>query len=81
MTEQEIIELGLIKEDMRQFEGDDTYYYAIDIVNGLTLITPANDEVKNNDWFVEILDTDPTVKYHKKDDVQRLINLIEIGKR
>ena len=43
MTENEIKLLGLEKEDMGQWDNDESYYYVLDIANGLTFITPAND--------------------------------------
>ena len=46
MTEREIILLGFQKEAMREHDEDESYYYVFDIVDGLTFITPSNEEIK-----------------------------------
>jgi len=74
MTEKEIQLLGLQKEYIGEYEGDESYYYALDVVNGLTFITPANEELKNDDWYVEIFNTDPYIRFHDFGEVQGLIN-------
>ena len=76
MTEREIILLGLKSEDMAQWDGDDTYYYALDVVDGLTFITPSNDEIKNDEWYVEIFNTDPVIRFDNFEETQSLINLL-----
>jgi hypothetical protein len=77
MTERELILLGFKSEDMGQWDGDDTYYYVLDIVNGLTLITPTNDEIKNDEWYVEVFNTNPYIIFHKSEEVEGLINLLK----
>ena len=74
MTENEIKLLGLEKEDMGQWDNDESYYYVLDIANGLTFITPANDEIKNDEWHVEIFNTDPLIRFNEFTEVQGLIN-------
>lgn len=76
MTEKEIQLLGLVKEVLVGYEGevDPIYYYALDIVDGLTFITPSNDDVKNDEWYVEIFNTDPVIRFHKMEEVQTLVN-------
>lgn len=74
MTEKEIQLLGFQKEDMGEYDGDDDYYYALDIVNGLTFITPAASELKDGEWFVEIFNTDPLIRFEKFENAQSLIN-------
>jgi hypothetical protein len=76
MTEREIILLGFHSEEMREHDEDESYYYALDIVDGLTLITPANDEVKDDNWYIEIFNTDPYVRFTEFGEVQALINLL-----
>jgi hypothetical protein len=46
MTERELILLGFKSEEMREHDEDESYYYVLDIVDGLTFITPPNDEIK-----------------------------------
>lgn len=74
MTEKEITLLGMNKEFINEYEGDDTYYYVLDIVDGLTFITSTNEEIKNEDWFVEFFNTEPSVRFYDFEEVQNLIN-------
>jgi len=74
MTERELILLGFKSEEMREHEGDETYYYVLDIVDGITFITRTNDEIKDDEWYVEFFNTDPSVRFHDFKEVQLLIN-------
>ena len=51
------------------------YYYTLDVVNGLSFISQANDEVENGEWIVEIFETTPAIKFK---DAKKLSNLIDI---
>lgn len=83
MTEKELIELGFRKETS-SYDGSDSssgsddlyYYYVFDIANGFDLITNANDEVaEDGEWFVEIFDTHPSVRFTDIEEVRVLVNL------
>jgi hypothetical protein len=74
MTEREIILLGFKSQLINEHDEDDSYYYVLDIVNGLTFITPTNEEIKNNEWYVEFFDTEPSVRFDNFGIVQGLIN-------
>ena len=74
MTERELILLGFKSEQIKEHDEDESYYYALDIVNGLTFITPVNEEIKNDEWYVEIFNTDPSVRFYEFGEVQGLIN-------
>lgn len=76
MTEREIRLLGFSKEEMKEHDEDDTYYYALDIVDGLTFITRSNDEIINDEWYVEVFNTDPNIRFFSFGEVQSLINLL-----
>ena len=76
MTEREIQLLGLQREEIKEHDEDDSYYYVMDIVDGLALITPASDEVKDGNWYVEIFETDPGIRFTEFGEVQALINLL-----
>ncbi len=76
MTEREIQLLGLQKEEMREHDEDESYYYALDIVDGLTFITPSNEEVKDGNWYIEIFNTYPGIRFTEFGEVQALINLL-----
>lgn len=74
MTERELILLGFNSEEIKEHEEDMSYYYVLDIVDGLTLITPTNEEIKDGDWYIEFFNTDPLVRFHEFGEVQGLIN-------
>ena len=76
MTEKEITLLGFKKEYINDYEGDDSYYYALDIADGLTFISQTNKEVKDNEWNIDIFNTDPIIRFTKFEEVQSLINLL-----
>jgi hypothetical protein len=71
MTEKEIQLLGFEKQTSPD---NDFYYYTLGIANGLSFISSANDEVKNDEWFVEFFDTDPAVRYTNFANFQALLN-------
>jgi hypothetical protein len=77
MTEREIIELGFISEEIREHDEDDAYYYALDVVDGITFITTTNDEIKDDEWYVEIFNTDPIIRFYDFQEVQGLINTLK----
>ena len=77
MTERELITLGFLIEEIREHDEDDVYYYALDVVDGITFITTTNDEIKDDDWYVEIFNTDPIIRFYDFQEVQGLINTLK----
>ena len=77
MTEREIILLGLRSEEIKDHDEDESYYYVLDIADGLTLITPTNEEIKDDNWYVEFFNTDPLVRFYGFGEVQGLINQLK----
>ena len=75
MKEQDVIDLGFTKE-----LDDNFYYYTYDFARGLSLITQASDEVVDNKWFIEVFETDPTIRFTDKGLVEALIIIINNGK-
>ena len=76
MTERELILLGFKSEEIKEHEEDDAYYYALDIVDGITFITPTNEEIKDDNWYVEFFNTDPLIRFDGFGEVQVLINTL-----
>jgi hypothetical protein len=68
--------MTLSHEEIKEHDEDDSYYYALDIVDGLTFITPANEEIKEDKWYVEVFNTNPLIRFHEMGEVQSLINLL-----
>ena len=79
MTERELILLGFKSEEIREHDDDDSYYYVLDIVDGLTFITPTNEEIKEGKWYVEFFNTDPTLRFNEFGEVQALINQLTLA--
>jgi len=79
MTEKELTLLGMEKQEMMDYEGQENpdYYYSKQIVLGLDFITNAKSESVNEEWYVEFFDTEPSVRFHKFEEVQALFNRIE----
>lgn len=73
MTEEQLKILGF--EQQAETSDPSFYYYTLDVVNGLSFISQANDEVENGEWIVEIFDTTPSIKFK---NAAKLSNLIEI---
>lgn len=89
MTEQELVQLGFSKEmehgtecsdNLRnEWVEDSFHYYCLDLVQGLDLITGASDEdcAKNNEWYVELFDTYPSIRFTDAQEVKTLIELLK----
>ena len=73
MSEEQLRALGF--EQQAETSEPSFYYYTLDIVDGLSFITQANDEVENGEWIAEIFETTPSIKFK---DAKKLSNLIKI---
>jgi len=73
MTEEQLKVLGF--EQQTETSEPSFYYYTLDVVNGLSFISQANDQVENGEWIVEIFETTPSIKFK---DAKKLSNLIDI---
>ena len=80
MTEKELIKLGFEK----QIEEGMMYpfhYYTLDIAEGLTFITDANDEIEDNNWDVEIFEVgEPLIKFTNYKTLSTLIEILKSNK-
>jgi hypothetical protein len=74
MTEKEVQLLGFNKELINEYDGDETYYYVFDIVNGLSFITDSSEKIQNENWSVEVFNTEPSIKFDNFSEVQSIIN-------
>jgi len=77
MTERELILLGFKSEEMREHDEDESYYYVLDIVDGITFITPPNEEIKEDNWYVDFFNTDPIIRFHEFEEVQMLVTQLK----
>ena len=77
MTEKEIQLLGFEQWTEDSDPGAPFRYYTYTIANGFSFISNSSDETENGDWYVEFFDSDPQIRFHKFEEVQVLINLVE----
>ena len=79
MKEEDLIELGFKRTDVSAEESGDEafYYYDIDFGDqrGISLISPANTEVIDNKWFVEVFE-DSSIRIDTIEDLKELINIL-----
>jgi hypothetical protein len=84
MKEQDLIDLGFKRTDVTAEESGDEafYYYDIDFGDkrGISLISPADNEVINNKWFVEVFE-DPSIRIENKKDLEDFIGIINKVKK
>ena len=82
MTEQEIRLLGFqIQHDDGGGYFDPYYYFTCKVTNGLRFISNANDEIsEDGEWFIELFDTEPAVRFTDYAQAQALINTLEKAK-
>jgi|GEM_PF-4052733 len=78
MKQTDLLELKFNKE---YSEEKDWYYYYYNLTNDITLISPASDEVVNDNWFVCIMETSPEVEFNDLKELKQFINLVEKNKR
>lgn len=78
MSEDELIELGFEKqiEPVEEDIENSFYYYTYDIVDGFEFISNASDELKEDEWFVHIFQTNPKIEFTDVTEVRQLIDLI-----
>jgi hypothetical protein len=77
MTEREIQLLGFKRQDSKDGE-QPFYYYIYKIVDGLEFISNANDDlIEGDEWYIDIFNTNPHIRFMHFGDVQGLINILE----
>jgi hypothetical protein len=79
MTERKLIALGFEKQIDESDESKPFYYYTLDIVEGLSFITQANDEVENGEWIVEMFESSK-IKFKDVKSLTELINILNQNK-
>ncbi len=66
MTEKEITLLGFEKEVIEDYVGEESpdYYYYFKIADGLGFISCSEKDATYGDWYVEIFDTSPSIRFY-----------------
>jgi len=77
MTQKELIELGFEREDVSAEESGNKpyYYYSYSLNQFITLITQANDEVIDDNWYV--CEEDLSIGTDNYQDLKDFINVFE----
>jgi len=78
MTENELIEQGFQKEivfDLDSNNGYDYYYYILELCEGFSLVSKANDEIKNDDWAVTSFDL-PVLEIKTEETLINFLNVM-----
>ena len=71
MTEKQLIELDFTRNDE---EDGDFHYYTYDI-GSFCLISSSNDEVENDEWFVEVFNSSE-IRFTNPTEVNILLTLL-----
>jgi len=82
MNQRELKKLGFKKQNISAEDSGDAsfYYYTMDVVEGIHLITPADDEIVNGKWYVEFFDTTPQIRFYEYDSLFNFIKILEKNK-
>lgn len=79
MTENDLIQLDFTREsETTENSGspNDWHYYTYDFGNGSTsLVSPASDEVKNDEWYVEFFGNEK-IRFTSRTELEILMTLI-----
>ncbi len=79
MIEQELIDLGFNKVEVKDSEsqnGYDYFFYTLDVFNNLTLMSVDSDQVKEENWYVYNLDWPDQFKLQTKDQVLQFLHSV-----
>ena len=77
MTEQDLLDLDFTRVDETAKSSGMPYnwhYYTYDIAS-FCLITPASDEVKDGEWYVEVFET-PEIRFTSRTELEILMTLL-----
>jgi hypothetical protein len=84
MTEKNLVDLGFSKDYVETYYSKDEtpdYYFYYGITNDFGLISNAFTEGGEKDeWFVDIFDSYPTLRFTECEDVKNLIECLSKGK-
>jgi hypothetical protein len=79
MTEQQLIDLGFNKVEVKDSEsqnGYDYFFYTLDVFNNLTLMSVDSDQVKDGNWYVYNMDWPNQFKLQTKEEVDQFLQVV-----
>ena len=77
MTENDLLQLDFTRVDETAVSSgapNDWHYYTYNIAS-FCLITPASDEVKDGEWYVEVFET-PEIRFTSRTELEILMTLL-----
>ena len=77
MKEQDLLDLDFTRVDETAENSgapNDWHYYTYDIAS-FSLISPASDEVKDGEWYVEVFET-PEIRFTSRTELEILMTLL-----
>tara|TARA_R110002020_G_scaffold36503_5_gene109806 strand:+ start:11425 stop:11685 length:261 start_codon:yes stop_codon:yes gene_type:complete len=83
MTKKEIQELGFNKEIVYPDDSgmsNSYHYYTYDVIEGVNLITPANDKIIDDSWYVVVFMNTPNIRFKNAHELQTLIEILNQNK-
>lgn len=81
MTEKEVQLLGFKRQDVTQDQHWENYhYYTYRVTKGLEFISSASDGVVDDEWYVDVFNTEEPIRFYVFEEVQALINKLEKAK-
>jgi hypothetical protein len=79
MTEQQLIDLGFNKVEVKDSEsqnGYDYFFYTLDVFNNLALMSVDSDMVQDENWYVYNMDWPDQFRLQTVDQVQNFLRSI-----
>lgn len=80
MKDYDLIELGFTRTDVSEEESGEKafFYFHLDIGEnkGISLISPSNDEIVDDNWYVEIWE-DSSIRFTSNIDLKQFIKLVK----
>ena len=73
ITEKDLLDLGFTRV-VDDANGPPYHYYTYD-VGSLCFISQANDEVKNDEWYVELFESN-TIRFTSRTELEILMTLL-----
>lgn len=78
MKEQDLLDLDFQKVEVSEIQagGSPFYYYVYDFTPSFSLITPANDDIEDDKWEVEIFENGE-ISFKEIEDLKLFIEIVE----
>ena len=77
MTEADLLQLNFnrVDETIESSDSPNDWYYYTYSIDSLILITPSSDEVKNDEWYVELFESN-SIRFTSRTELEIFITLL-----